>query len=673
MEKIERQAQKIIEIRTFEETILQLFSENKLSGTTHTCIGQEATAVGIMEHIVPEDKVFSNHRCHGHYLAYGGPMEGLLAEIMSKESGLCQGRGGSQHIHYKNFYSNGVQGGIVPNAVGVAWADKLHGEQGVTVVFIGDGTLGQGLVYESFNMASLYECPVLFVVEDNSYAMSTSREAAVSGDIALRPRAFGIRTSEITSNDVEELDHAFAEAFSYVRTERKPFCQIVHNYRLAAHSKGDDVRDADEIKEWRKKDPIVYIEEKLGREFCSLCRSEARDMMQELVERLESQESISISDYMAKYDMEQAEALEISRCGNSAQQFFSDNNDRVLTAIHDVLEAELEKNPDILLLGEDICDPYGGAFKVTKGLSTRFPLRVVNTPISEAAMSGVGVGLALNHMLPIVEIMFGDFVSLCFDQLLNHAGKYGWVYGNGVKVPAIYRIPSGGGRGYGPTHSQSLEKYLIGIPMLTVVALTQFLDVRELYRNAVERCQGPLVIVENKKMYTERMKVCENNRIGDFHARISAQEYSPMLRLSLDETSPADAILITYGGMVQTALDAAQRLMIEDEIQLDVVVMTQLAPFPCKDFAVIFTSDEMNPGRIGAIPVGTLEEGNLSGGVGAQIVAFLAECGIGRKFFRIASRDIPIPNGITLESQMMPTVDEVISKLRNFIVPKENL
>lgn len=662
MEKIKRQAKKIIEIRTFEETILRLFSENKLSGTTHTCIGQEATAVGIMEHIAPEDKVFSNHRCHGHYLAYGGPAESLLAEIMSRESGLCQGRGGSQHIHYKNFYSNGVQGGIVPNAVGMAWADKLQGKPGVTVVFIGDGTLGQGLVYESFNMASLYECPVLFVVEDNSYAMSTPREMAVSGDIALRPRAFGIETAQITSNDVEELDAVFEKAFSYVRSSRKPFCQIVHNYRLAAHSKGDDVRDASEIEGWKKKDPLVYIEEKAGQEYCSQCRVEAENHLGGLVAELEAQSCISVSGYTEKYVAEQEAVLRSCQGAQGKQQFFSSNTDRVLTAIHDALEGQMEKNPGLLLLGEDICDPYGGAFKVTKGLSTRFPGRVVNTPISEAAMSGAAVGLALNGMLPVVEIMFGDFVSLCFDQLLNHAAKYGWVYGDGVRVPVVCRVPSGGGRGYGPTHSQSLEKYLTGIPMLTVVALTQYLDVRRLYENALACCQGPVVIVENKKMYAERMKVCENGRIGEFCAEISLQGYAPMLRLSLDETSAADAVLITYGGMVQTALDAAQRLMIEEEVQLDVIVMTQLAPFPLGDFKTLLVPDSGKD-----VVIGTLEEGNLSGGIGAQVVASLAEQGIGKKYFRIASKDIPIPNGMALENQMIPTVDEVVSKVMDSV------
>lgn len=650
MDKIKRQAKKVIEIRTFEETILRLFSENKLSGTTHTCIGEEATAVGLMEHITTDDKVFSNHRCHGHYLAYGGPREALLAEIMSKESGLCQGRGGSQHIHYKNFFSNGVQGGIVPNALGVAWADKLKNQDGVTVVFIGDGTLGQGLVYESFNMASLYSCPVLFVIEDNSYAMSTKRENAVSGSILKRPEAFGIKTAEITSNDVAELDESFGKAVAYVREHKKPFCQIVHNYRLAAHSKGDDFRDVEEIESWKKKDPIVILEEKLGKEFCDTCREQADAEMRQIIEKLENQNTISIDEYNKEYfhAMEQRHVEQASK--HPIDTFFATKADKVLNGIHDAIETLMNRRKDVVLIGEDICDPYGGAFRVTKGLSTQFPDRVINTPISEAAMAGASVGLAMNHMLPMVEIMFGDFVSLCFDQILNHAGKYAWVYGDDVKVPTVFRIPSGGGRGYGPTHSQSLEKYLLGIPMINMVALTTVLDVKKLYLHAVECTEHPLIMIENKKMYGERMKTYQDGRIGDFAATISHLDFSPAVKLSLDEDSRPDVTLITYGGMVQTALDAAEQLMLQDEIQMDVIVLTQLAPFPMKDLRALLNCE----------CIGTLEEGNASGGVGSEVISRLAEASIGRKYFKIASKDIPIPNGVVLEKQMVPTMDDVV-------------
>lgn len=657
MDKIKRQARKIIEIRTFEETILRLFSENKLSGTTHTCIGEEATAVGLMEHIAEEDKVFSNHRCHGHYLAYGGPKEALLAEIMSKESGLCQGRGGSQHIHYKNFFSNGVQGGIVPNALGVAWADKLKKQTGVTVVFIGDGTLGQGLVYESFNMAALYGCPVLFVIEDNSYAMSTKRENAVSGSILKRPEAFGIETAEITSNDVEELDACFEKAFAYVREQRKPFCQIVHNYRLAAHSKGDDFRDTEEIAAWKKKDPVVLLEEKLGREYCDACREQANAEMAQIIDTLEKQNIISIDEYTKQYYEEMQQRIARKATGHENDTFFALQADKVLNGIHDAIETLMKNRQDIILMGEDICDPYGGAFRVTKGLSTQFPDRVINTPISEAAMAGASVGLAMNHMIPIVEIMFGDFVSLCFDQILNHAGKYAWVYGDGVKVPAIFRIPSGGGRGYGPTHSQSLEKYLLGIPMINMVALTTVLDVKKLYLHAVECTEHPLIVIENKKMYGERMKPYQDGRIGDFAATISHLDFSPAVKLSLDEDCRPDVTLITYGGMVQTALDAAEELMLKEEIQMDVIVLTQLAPFPMNDLRALLDCD----------CIGTLEEGNETGGVGSEIISRLAQAAIGKKYFKIASRDIPIPNGVALEKQMVPATADVVSFVKSYL------
>lgn len=657
MDKIKRQARKIIEIRTFEETILRLFSENKLSGTTHTCIGEEATAVGLMEHIAEEDKIFSNHRCHGHYLAYGGPKEALLAEIMSKESGLCQGRGGSQHIHYKNFFSNGVQGGIVPNALGVAWADKLKKQTGVTVVFIGDGTLGQGLVYESFNMAALYGCPVLFVIEDNSYAMSTKRENAVSGSILKRPEAFGIETAEITSNDVEELDACFEKAFAYVREQRKPFCQIVHNYRLAAHSKGDDFRDTEEIAAWKKKDPVVLLEEKLGREYCDACREQANAEMAQIIDTLEKQNIISIDEYTKQYYEEMQQRIARKATGHENDTFFALQADKVLNGIHDAIETLMKNRQDIILMGEDICDPYGGAFRVTKGLSTQFPDRVINTPISEAAMAGASVGLAMNHMIPIVEIMFGDFVSLCFDQILNHAGKYAWVYGDGVKVPAIFRIPSGGGRGYGPTHSQSLEKYLLGIPMINMVALTTVLDVKKLYLHAVECTEHPLIVIENKKMYGERMKPYQDGRIGDFAATISHLDFSPAVKLSLDEDCRPDVTLITYGGMVQTALDAAEELMLKEEIQMDVIVLTQLAPFPMNDLRALLDCD----------CIGTLEEGNETGGVGSEIISRLAQAAIGKKYFKIASRDIPIPNGVALEKQMVPATADVVSFVKSYL------
>jgi len=184
--------EKMLLIRFFEERVLKLFELGKLAGTTHTYIGQEANAVGIISNLLPADIIYSNHRNHGHFIAFTNDLLGLLCEIMGKERGVSRGRGGSQHVHAENFYANGVQGGIVPCAAGIAFAEKLLRKNSVTTVFLGDGTLGQGVVYETLNIAAKWNLPILFVVENNLYAQSTHIEQTLSGNIADRAAAFGI-------------------------------------------------------------------------------------------------------------------------------------------------------------------------------------------------------------------------------------------------------------------------------------------------------------------------------------------------------------------------------------------------------------------------------------------------------------------------------------------------
>ena len=245
-------------IRRFEERALAEFSAGRLFGTTHAYIGEEADAAAIFSAASPDDIVWSNHRCHGHFLAYGGDPYKLAAELMGKATGLVGGRGGSQHIHWRNFYSNGIQGGIVPVATGMALAQKLQKTGQIAMVFIGDGTLGEGVLYESLNIAALWQLPILFVVENNRYAQTTPIEKGLSGSVQARFEAFGIKTWEVDSSDVLEICPRAAEALGHVRGNCLPGALILHTYRFAAHSKGDDPRNHESIAKIRAEfDPLT--------------------------------------------------------------------------------------------------------------------------------------------------------------------------------------------------------------------------------------------------------------------------------------------------------------------------------------------------------------------------------------------------------------------------------
>lgn len=258
MESVQSLYRSLYKIRRFEETVMENFPRGVFFGTTHTYLGQEANAVGVLAHIQENDIVFSNHRCHGHFLAYGGDPRALFAEMMGRTTGMCGGRGGSQHLHWRNFYSNGVQGGIIPIATGMALAEKYKQSGAIAIAFLGDGTLGQGVVYEAFNMASLWRAPVLYVLENNHIAQTTGIEMALAGDICDRFKAFGIPSYQLFSSDVLDILPASEELLHKVRQEQQPVGLIIDTHRFGPHSKGDDTRDPALLDQMRMNyDPLL--------------------------------------------------------------------------------------------------------------------------------------------------------------------------------------------------------------------------------------------------------------------------------------------------------------------------------------------------------------------------------------------------------------------------------
>ncbi len=245
-------------IRVVEETLLAQYAAGRVRGTVHTCLGQEAAAVGAIGALDPSrDTVCSNHRGHGHYLAFTGDLAGLIAEILGRPVGVCEGIGGSQHLHRGGFYSNGILGGMAPVAAGMALAAQARGDGGVAAVCLGDGALGEGIVYETFNLAALWRLPLLFVVEANGWAQSTPTVRGAAGELADRATPFGIPVADIDGNDVAAVRAAASAVVRTLREGSGPQVLFLRTYRLGPHSKGDDHRDPHDIAAARARDPLA--------------------------------------------------------------------------------------------------------------------------------------------------------------------------------------------------------------------------------------------------------------------------------------------------------------------------------------------------------------------------------------------------------------------------------
>jgi pyruvate/2-oxoglutarate/acetoin dehydrogenase E1 component len=315
----------------------------------------------------------------------------------------------------------------------------------------------------------------------------------------------------------------------------------------------------------------------------------------------------------------------------------------VLESINAGLHRAMEADARVHLLGEDILDPYGGAFKITRGLSTRFPDRVHTTPISEAAIVGVANGMALRGLRPVAEIMFGDFVTLSADQLINHAAKFRWMYNDNVRVPLVVRAPMGGRRGYGPTHSQSLEKHFLGAAGLRVVAPNTLSDAGTLLENAILKDDDPVLFVEHKLLYLRR-QLTQTDR-ADFKIETFGKTY-PAHILRYDFAGRSDITLACYGYNFEFARQTANDLLMEHELFSEIALFSELSPF---------NVDPLMDSLKRTQRLLTIEEGSLTLGWGAEVIARLAERGVRGSMRRAAGMDLPIANSRALEDVILPT------------------
>ncbi len=633
----QKDLQLMIEIRTVENKLFHLFSEGKIRGTIHTCIGQEAIPVGVIQCLdLYRDTIFSNHRGHGHFIAATNNTRGFLAEIMGKAGAVCQGMGGTQHLHSQNYYSNGIQGGVPGIATGIGLAHKLTGQLGVSVAFLGDGTFGEGLTYEVLNMASLWSLPVLYVVEDNGIAQSTPSLLNTAGSLLKRFESFRIPALQEDGQDIEIVKRATQIALSHIRSGYGPYGLIFKTHRFAPHSKGDDTRSQKDIEDFKKRDPIEILVSK-------------EDALKKMVPSIQRMCEIKINGLIEELDTRPLTNGFLNPRNEIAPTIKKIESSSFEGSVADRLNRTLihlmKTHSNVVLLGEDIADPYGGAFKITKGLDQLYKDRVLTTPISEAGILATANGLALRGFRPIAEIMFGDFLFLTADQIINHACKFKTMYGKDIDFSLVIRTPMGGRRGYGPSHSQSVEKFFFGHSNLLILAINHLVDPGELLTFAVEATNCPVLFIENKMLYTQK----EASLRFTFKKTVFHEENGTRIVNIVPKTQTSDVLLIGYGGISPFLVQTAEDLFNED-IYTEIIIPEQVSPLGNNFLDLILKKK---------LPVLIVEESTTDFGWGAEIAANLKE----KKFLfpikRLGATHDCIPSAIHLENQVLVQSDNI--------------
>jgi 2-oxoisovalerate dehydrogenase E1 component len=640
-----------LRIRRFEETTTELFKKGLIKGTAHSYAGQEAIAAGTCANLTQADYVGSYHRGHGHCIAKGARTDRMLAELLGKSTGYCHGLGGSMHVadlELNILGANGIVGATMPLGVGAALAAKYRGTRAVSVAFFGDGGANQGVFHEALNLAAVWKLPMVFVCENNQYALNTAFHQTTSvPQIAMRSVAYGVPGKTIDGNDAVEVYTVVGEAIERARSEEGPSLIEAMTWRWGSHSMRANLREPRtdaEMTAWKARDPLIRLEERLRMaqfppaKIASLKSSIEKEIQDAVVFATSSPEpELSILD-TAVY------------VPHVVHREPGPNTERQLTfaeALNEALNQEMQRDSSVLILGEDIAET-GGIFQVTKGLSARFGTeRVRDTPISEATFCGAGVGAALAGLLPIVEVQIFDFVTQMMDMIVNQAAKFRFMNGGTAKVPLVIRGPQGGGIRLAAQHSQSLEAWFAHIPGLVVVAPSTPYDAKGLLIAAI-RDDNPVIFLEHKMLYlSERGPVPE-------------ECYAIPLGKAVIKREGNDVSVVATQAMVTKALSAAVQLEREG-ISVEVIDPRTIRPL---DEETILASVRKTHRLL------IVHEACKTGGFGAEVSAMVVEKAFDALHappVRVAARDTPMPFNDKLEAAVIPSRDAILSAVRTLM------
>ena len=637
--------------RMIEEKMLVLLRQGKIS-KWFSGIGQEAIAVGATVALQPNEWIMPLHRNLGVFTSRQMPFHKLFMQWQGNFDGYSKGRERSFHFGNQQHFICGMISHLGPQlaiADGVSLAAKLKDEKRVSLAFTGEGGTSEGDFHEALNIAAVWDLPVIFVIENNGYGLSTpTSEQYKCENLIDKAIGYGMKGLKIDGNNILEVFHTIKQAREYCLQYQKPILIECSTFRMRGHEEASGVKYVPKelFEEWGKKDPVKNFEQFIVAENM-ITEMEVADIRNSMRDHIESELQIAYraNKIQIKNEFELNDVYAPWKNIPSSPKNLIDTVDkRFIDAIKEGLLQSMQQHRDLILMGQDIAE-YGGAFKITDGFVSLFGKeRVRNTPICESAIIGTALGLSLEGIKSVVEMQFADFVTCAFNQIVNNLAKihYRW----GVNADVVIRMPTGAGVGAGPFHSQSNEAWFTHVPGLIIVYPSSSYDAKGLLIAAINN-PNPVLFFEHKVLYRS------------ISGKVPLEYYEVEIGKAKTVQEGDDIAIITYGAAVHWAVDYAK---VNTDVSIEILDLRTLLPL------------DYNAIKAAVIKTGKvliLHEDNLFGGIAGEISAWITEnCfeKLDAPVMRCASLDTPIPFNTELEKNYLAKsrLEAAINKLNQY-------
>ncbi len=637
----------VLKPRLIEDRMLILLRQGKIS-KWFSAYGQEAVSVGAALAMKPEEYILTMHRNLGVFTTRNVALDSLFAQFQGKNEGFSQGRERSFHFGSKKHNIVGMISHLGPQlavAGGIALGEKLDKSKRASLVFTGEGGTSEGDFHEALNVAAVWQLPVIFVIENNGYGLSTPTHEQYRFDSFVKKGpSYGIEAVQIDGNNLLEVYSTIDSIAKEIRKDPRPFIVEARTFRMRGHEEASGIKYVPKelLAEWEKKDPIASFEKYL---FKSGIVNEAKSekIKEELKKEIEKglDKAFSYSEVVADTKKELSEVyaphkFKSIKSGKKAEK------KRLVDAISDGMREAMEMDKELVFMGQDIAE-YGGVFKVSEGFVKKFGKdRVRNTPICESAILGMGLGLSVKGRASVVEMQFADFVSSGFNQIVNNLAKIHWRWGQNSKV--VVRMPTGAGVGAGPFHSQSNEAWFFHTPGLKLVYPSTPFYAKGLLHASIQD-PNPVLFFEHKALYRA------------IEEEVPEGPYTLEIGKGRVVIPGNEATIVTYGAGVHWAQNLISEMGLNE---IELIDLVSLLPW---DKEIV----EESVRKTGKLLV--LHEDTLTGGIGAEIAAYIGEkCfeSLDAPIMREASMDTPVPFALSLERNFLP-VSRLKGKLEELL------